>query len=41
MHSIIAAKAGLELVEDEALLNEVAGLAEYPVVMHGLLIRNF
>lgn len=31
----LAAGAGLELVEDQALLNEVAGLAEYPVVLLG------
>lgn len=37
----IAVKAGLELVHDDALLNEVAGLAEYPVVMLGSFDEEF
>ncbi|NHK28932.1 glycine--tRNA ligase subunit beta [Parvularcula flava] len=32
---------GLELVEDEGLLNEVAGLAEWPVVMVGTFDEKF
>ena len=32
---------GLELVEDKALLNEVAGLAEWPVVMIGQFDEKF
>ena len=31
----LAFAAGLELVEDEGLLNEVAGLVEWPVVLMG------
>ena len=31
----LAFAAGLELVEDEALLEEVAGLVEWPVVLMG------
>jgi len=34
-------KAGLELVEDEGLLNEVAGLAEWPVVILGDMDPSF
>lgn len=37
----IAANAGLELVEDKALLGEVAGLAEYPVAMMGTFDEEF
>ncbi len=37
----IAANAGLELVEDKALLAEVAGLAEYPVSMMGTFDEDF
>ncbi len=37
----IAEKAGLELVEDKALLGEVAGLAEYPVAMLGTFDEEF
>jgi glycyl-tRNA synthetase beta chain len=33
--SKLCAEAGLELVEDEGLLNEVAGLTEWPVVLLG------
>ncbi len=32
---------GLELVEDEALLNEVAGLVEWPVVLMGSFDQSF
>ncbi|HEY1708255.1 MAG TPA: glycine--tRNA ligase subunit beta [Rhizomicrobium sp.] len=32
---------GLELIEDEALLNEVAGLAEWPVVLIGRIEDQF
>ncbi|NNE57002.1 MAG: glycine--tRNA ligase subunit beta [Hellea sp.] len=34
-------KAGLELVEDEGLLNEVSGLAEWPVVILGDMDPSF
>ena len=34
-------KAGLELVEDQGLLNEVAGLAEWPVVILGDMDPSF
>ncbi len=33
--------AGLELVEDEGLLNEVAGLTEWPVVLLGDMDKSF
>ena len=32
---------GLELIPDEGLLNEVAGLAEYPVVLTGTIPQEF
>ncbi len=32
---------GLELIADEGLLNEVAGLAEWPVVLTGLIEQQF
>ena len=35
------AKAGLELVEDEALLNENAGLTEWPIVLMGTFDKAF
>ena len=35
------ASAGLELVEDEGLLNEVAGLAEWPIVILGDMDPEF
>ena len=35
------AKAGLELVEDEGLLSEVAGLAEWPTVILGDMDESF
>jgi glycyl-tRNA synthetase beta chain len=38
---LIAANAGLELVKDKALLDEVAGLAEYPVAMMGTFDEEF
>ncbi|MCP5382461.1 MAG: glycine--tRNA ligase subunit beta [Kordiimonadaceae bacterium] len=37
----IAADCGLHLVEDKALLAEVAGLAEYPVAMLGSFDKEF
>jgi glycyl-tRNA synthetase beta chain len=37
----LAQKAGLELVEDEALLNENAGLAEWPLVLMGTFDEEF
>ncbi len=37
----LCSKAGLELVEDEGLLNEVAGLAEWPVVILGDMDPSF
>ena len=37
----IAAKAGLELVEDEGLLAENAGLTEWPTVMMGTFDESF
>lgn len=37
----LAKKAGLTLVSDNALLNEVAGLAEYPVTMIGEFDKEF
>lgn len=37
----LAKNAGLELVEDKALLGEVAGLAEYPVVLMGTFDEEF
>ena len=36
-----AKSAGLELVEDRALLNEVAGLVEWPVVLMGNIAADF
>ena len=32
---------GLEMIPDEGLLNEVAGLAEYPVVLTGVIPDQF
>jgi glycyl-tRNA synthetase beta chain len=32
---------GLDMIEDEALLREVAGLVEWPVVLMGEFVRNF
>lgn len=37
----LCAAQGLELLEDEGLLGEVAGLAEWPVVMMGAFERKF
>jgi len=37
----LASDAGLHLLEDEGLLNEVVGLAEYPVVLMGEFDREF
>ena len=37
----IAAKAGFELVEDEGLLREVAGLVEWPIVLMGTFDEAF
>ena len=37
----LAFAQGLELVEDEGLLNEVAGLVEWPVVLMGSFDRSF
>lgn len=37
----LAADAGLNLLEDEGLLNEVVGLAEYPQVMMGEFDKEF
>jgi len=37
----LAADAGLVLLEDEGLLNELVGLAEYPVVLMGEFDRDF
>lgn len=37
----LAADAGLSIVEDNALLGEVAGLAEYPVVLMGSYDKEF
>ena len=37
----LCADKGLELVEDEGLLNEVAGLAEWPVVILGDMDESF
>ncbi|WP_339865211.1 glycine--tRNA ligase subunit beta [Paremcibacter congregatus] len=37
----LAADAGLTLLEDEGLLNEVVGLAEYPVVLMGEFDKGF
>ncbi|MBT7583704.1 MAG: glycine--tRNA ligase subunit beta [Kordiimonadaceae bacterium] len=37
----LATKAGLEIVKDNALLNEVAGLAEYPVTLIGEFDKEF
>ncbi len=37
----LAAKEGLELVEDEALLAEAAGLVEWPVVLMGKFDKSF
>ncbi len=37
----LAFAQGLELVEDEALLNEVAGLVEWPVVLMGSFDQSF
>jgi len=37
----LAEKAGLKLLEDEALLDEVSGLAEYPVVLMGEFDKEF
>ncbi|WP_181705865.1 glycine--tRNA ligase subunit beta [Chthonobacter rhizosphaerae] len=37
----LAFAAGLELVEDEGLLNEVAGLVEWPVVLMGAFEERF
>ena len=39
--SKLCAEAGLELVEDEGLLNEVAGLTEWPVVLLGDMDPEF
>ena len=39
--SEICATQGLELVEDEGLLNEVAGLTEWPVVLLGDMDESF
>lgn len=37
----LAKQAGCRLLEDEALLNEVAGLAEYPVPLKGSIDERF
>lgn len=37
----VAEKAGLELVEDDALLVEAAGLVEWPVVLMGAFDKDF
>lgn len=37
----VCAEAGLELVEDEGLLDEVAGLVEYPVALMGDMDEGF
>ena len=37
----LAFAQGFELVEDEALLNEVAGLVEWPVVLMGTFEESF
>ncbi len=37
----LAFAQGLEMIEDEALLKEVAGLVEWPVVLMGEFDRNF
>ncbi|MCA9401304.1 MAG: glycine--tRNA ligase subunit beta [Candidatus Omnitrophica bacterium] len=37
----IAADAGLDIVEDQTLLGEVAGLAEYPVALLGTFDKEF
>ncbi|MEM6850119.1 MAG: glycine--tRNA ligase subunit beta, partial [Pseudomonadota bacterium] len=37
----LCAEAGLELIEDDALLNEVAGLAEWPVPLLGRMDEKF
>jgi glycyl-tRNA synthetase beta chain len=37
----LAFAQGLELVEDDALLNEVAGLVEWPVVLMGAFAESF
>src|SRR5436853_3771455 len=37
----LAFAQGFELVEDEALLDEVAGLVEWPVVLMGTFDREF
>ncbi|MBI1234467.1 MAG: glycine--tRNA ligase subunit beta [Alphaproteobacteria bacterium] len=37
----VCADAGLELVEDEGLLNEVAGLAEWPIAILGQMDPDF
>ncbi|MEP4053334.1 MAG: glycine--tRNA ligase subunit beta [Litorimonas sp.] len=37
----LCAEKGLELVEDEGLLNEVAGLTEWPVVLLGVMDPEF
>ena len=37
----LAFAQGLEMIEDEALLREVAGLVEWPVVLMGEFDRNF
>ncbi|MEZ5757462.1 MAG: glycine--tRNA ligase subunit beta [Emcibacteraceae bacterium] len=37
----IAAESGLDIVEDQGLLGEVAGLAEYPVAMLGSFDKEF
>jgi len=37
----LATDAGLKLLEDDALLNEVAGLAEYPVTLMGEFDEEF
>ena len=39
--SALCTAAGLELVEDEGLLNEVAGLTEWPVVLLGDMDKGF
>lgn len=38
---VVAKKVGLELVEDEALLAEAAGLVEWPVVLMGAFDKEF
>lgn len=37
----LAVDSGLEIVEDKALLGEVAGLAEYPIVLRGSFDEEF